>query len=169
MIENTTLCYAELDGRWLMLHRTKKKEDINRDKWIGIGGHAEKGESPEDCIRREMREETGLSAGELKFRGIVTFVYGDVTEYMYLFTARELTDASGSAVTLDTQLPACAEGEPAWVRKEDVFSLPIWEGDRIFLRYLCEDRSFFSLKLVYDDDGKLVETATDGVTTSDLT
>ena len=166
MIENTTLCYAELDGRWLMLHRTKKKEDINRDKWIGIGGHIEEGESPEDCMRREMLEETGLSAGELRFRGIVTFVYGDVTEYMFLFTANSLTEPSGRPVTLDSPLPACPEGELAWVEKEAVFSLPIWEGDRIFLRYLREDRPFFSLKLVYDDDGSLVNTELDGITTA---
>ncbi len=157
MTENTTLCYAELDGSWLMLHRTKKKQDINSGKWIGIGGHTEEGESPEDCIRREMMEETGFAAGELKFRGIVTFVYRDVTEYMYLFTAGDLRDAFGKRVTADTPLPECKEGELAWVGKEDVFSLPIWEGDRVFLKLLCEDAPFFSLKLVYDDDGNLLE------------
>ena len=165
MIENTTLCYAELDGKWLMLHRTKKKQDINEGKWIGIGGHVEEGESPEDCIRREMLEETGLVAGILSFRAVITFVYRDVTEYMFLFTAEDLSDTDGRDITTDSPLPECSEGEPAWIRKEDVFSLPIWEGDRYFLKLLCEGAPFFSLKLVYDEDGNLLDAITgDGST-----
>lgn len=155
MMENTTLCYPEQDGRWLMLHRTKKERDINRDKWIGVGGHAEAGESPEDCIRRELREETGMAADAFFFRGIVTFVYRDVTEYMYLFTARGLRDQTGRAVSVDAPLPDCREGTLAWVRREDAETLPIWEGDRIFLKLLRENAPFFSLKLVYNDAGAL--------------
>ncbi|MCR5676327.1 MAG: 8-oxo-dGTP diphosphatase [Lachnospiraceae bacterium] len=162
MIENTTLCYPEHNGRLLLLHRTKKERDINRDKWIGVGGHMEAGESPEDCIRREMREETGLTADELAFRGIVTFVYRETTEYMFLFTARKMRGASGMPVSDDTDLPECREGELAWVSWEEIYALPIWEGDRIFLKLLQQNAPFFSLKLVYDDRGNLTEAVRDG-------
>ena len=136
----TTLCYPERDGRYLMLHRTKKQNDENRDKWIGIGGKFEDGESPEDCMRRELLEETGLSVTDYRYRGIVTFV-SDVfqTEYMHLFTASDWTG----------EICDCDEGELAWIDKADLLDLALWEGDRIFLHLLDTDRPFFSLKLVY--------------------
>ena len=147
--ELTTLCYLEKDECYLMLHRVKKEKDINKDKWIGVGGHFEYGESPEECLLREVREETGLTLTSFRMRGIVTFLYGeDVVEYMHLFTADgfegEMTD--------------CDEGELVWVPKEQVLDLPIWEGDKEFFRLLEEDRPFFSLKLVYDKEGTLRET-----------
>ena len=151
-ILNTTLCYLERDGRYLMLHRTKKENDINKDKWIGVGGKTEFGESPEDCVRREVLEETGYVLQSQAFRGIVTFVYGDITEYMYLYTSE---DFSGEEII-------CDEGELVWIEKEKVCDLPIWEGDKIFFRLLRERKDFFSLKLVYDENGNLTETELDG-------
>jgi 8-oxo-dGTP diphosphatase len=123
-----------------MLHRTKKEADENRDKWIGVGGKFEDGESPEDCMKREVLEETGLSVTSYAYRGIVTFV-SDLyqTEYMHLFTASEWTGAEKE----------CDEGELAWIDKKTLFDLTLWEGDRIFLRLLDTDAPFFSLKLIY--------------------
>lgn len=139
----TTLCYIEKDNRYLMLHRIKKENDINKDKWIGIGGHFEKGESPEECLLREVKEETGLTLHSYRFRGLVTFVtLQGVTEYMCLYTSN---DFSGTVIT-------CDEGELEWVKKERFRELNLWEGDYIFLRLLEESESFFSLKLVYDGD-----------------
>lgn len=139
----TTLCYIEKDGAYLMLHRTKKENDENRDKYVGIGGKFEAGESPEDCVLREIGEETGITHQELAYRGLITFVsdrYG--TEYMHLFTAKTAT------------LPSfvCDEGELVWMKKEDVYHLPMWEGDRIFLKLIETDAPFFSLKLVYQGE-----------------
>lgn len=140
----TTLCYIEKDGQYLMLHRTKKKKDINKDKWIGVGGHAIDGESPEMCLLREVKEETGLNLTSFKFRGIVTFISNEVEdpEQMCLFTADEFT---GEIIT-------CLEGDLVWVDKTQVMSLPTWEGDAIFLRLLMEEdeQRFFSLRLVYE-------------------
>ena len=144
---NTTLCYIERDGAYLMIHRIKKQNDMNKDKWIGVGGKFEDGETPFDCARREIKEETGLEVKELQYRGIVTFVsdlYG--TEYMHLFTASEF---SGE---IDYN---CDEGKLEWVKKKDVSSLRIWEGDKIFFDLLEKERRFFSLKLCYEGD-KLV-------------
>lgn len=139
----STLCYIEDGGQVLMLHRTKKENDINRDKWIGIGGRFEDGESPEDCVLREAREETGLTLTSMRFRGIVTFVSDRwETEYMHLFTADDYTG----------RVAGCEEGDLEWVPKEKVRDLPTWEGDRIFLRLLYEDAPFFSLKLVYEGE-----------------
>lgn len=139
----STLCYIEDGGQVLMLHRTKKENDINRDKWIGIGGRFEDGESPEDCVLREAREETGLTLTSMRFRGIVTFVSDRwETEYMHLFTADDYTG----------RVADCEEGDLEWVPKEKVRDLPTWEGDRIFLRLLDEDAPFFSLKLVYEGE-----------------
>ncbi|MBQ2767535.1 MAG: 8-oxo-dGTP diphosphatase [Clostridia bacterium] len=139
-MKQTTLCYIEDGDRYLMLHRVKKTVDENRDKWIGIGGKFEEGESPEDCVLREVREETGLILTRYRYRGIVTFVSDEWgTEYMHLFTADQY---SGE------QMP-CDEGELAWVPKAEIASLPIWQGDKIFLRLLAEGAPFFSLKLVY--------------------
>ncbi len=151
-MKNTSLCYIEKDGRYLMLHRTKKAGDENHDKWIGIGGKFEAGESPENCMLREVREETGLSLDSWRFRGIVTFVSDEWgTEYMHLFTAHSFT-----GTLLD-----CDEGELEWVEKDRIPSLPIWEGDKIFLRLLDERADFFSLKLCYQGD-KLVRAVLDG-------
>lgn len=147
---NTTLCYIEDGSRYLMLHRTKKEGDLNRDKWIGIGGKFEDRETPFDCIRREMKEETGLVAETLEYRGIVTFISDRYpTEYMHLFIAK---DVSGTPVA------DCAEGELAWIEKKDLYSLTLWEGDRIFLELLDREVPFFSLKLIYEGD-RLVEHA----------
>ncbi|MBQ7714928.1 MAG: 8-oxo-dGTP diphosphatase [Clostridia bacterium] len=150
-MRNTSLCYIERDGAYLMLHRIKKENDENRGKWIGIGCGFEEGETPAECAAREIFEETGLTVKDLVCRGIVTFVSDEWgTEYMHLFTAKwnggEATD--------------CDEGELAWIDKKDVFSLELWEGDRVFLKLLDEDAPFFSLKLVYKKD-RLVGTKLD--------
>lgn len=153
MIKCTTLCYIERDGKYLMLHRVKKENDINHDKWIGIGGHCEVGESPEDCIRREAMEETGYELRSLSFRGIITFIYGDdVTEYMMLFTSDNISGRE----------KVCDEGDLVWVDKPEVPKLNLWPGDRIFLKLLESGEPFFSLKLVYDKNDTLTETALNG-------
>lgn len=138
----TTLCYIEHDGKYLMLHRTKKENDINKDKWIGVGGHAEEGESPEDCVLREVKEETGLTLTSYKFRGLVTFISNEYeNELMCLFTA---DGYEGEIIT-------CSEGDLEWVDKSIVPTLPTWSGDAIFLKQLMsDDERFFSLKLVYE-------------------
>ena len=143
-MKNTTLCYIEKDGKYLMLHRIRKENDENRDKWIGIGGKFESGESPEDCVLREAREETGLTLTDYRYRGIVTFV-SDLwpTEYMHLFTATGFEGAMWED---------CDEGVLDWIDKRDLLALPMWEGDRIFLRLLDKNVPFFSLKLVYLGD-----------------
>ena len=136
-----------------MLHRVKKKNDINHDKWIGVGGGFEHGESPEECALRETLEETGLTLTDYRLRGIVTFdCEGQETLYMYLFTASAWTG----------ELSECSEGDLEWVPKEKVYSLPIWEGDKIFFRLLEEGRPFFSLKLSYDVKDVLLRAALDG-------
>jgi len=143
-MKNTTLCYIEKDGAYLMMHRIKKKNDENHDKWVGIGGKLEDGESPYDCARREIFEETGVVAKDLKYRGIITFVsdlYG--TEYMHLFSAKGY---------VGDLIDDCPEGKLEWVKKEEVPSLPIWEGDKVFLRLLDTENRFFSLKLEYSRD-----------------
>ena len=149
---NSTLCYLERGDEYLMLHRVKKKNDLNHDKWIGVGGKCEEGESPEDCVLRECFEETGLTLTDYRYRGLVTFVSDQApTEYMHLFTASAWTG---------TPHP-CDEGELAWIKKEDLLSLPLWEGDKIFLSLLEEDAPFFSLKLRYEGD-KLAGAALNG-------
>ncbi|MBO5315287.1 MAG: 8-oxo-dGTP diphosphatase [Clostridia bacterium] len=143
-MKNTSLCYIEKDGAYLMIHRIKKKNDENHDKWIGVGGKFENGESPFDCARREIKEECGVSPKNLRYRGIVTFVsdeYG--TEYMHLFTA------DGYEGEIDYN---CDEGVLEWVKKEKIPSLPIWEGDKIFFDLLDSEERFFSLKLEYKKD-----------------
>ena len=152
----TTLCYIEKDEKYLMLHRVLKKNDINKDKWIGVGGHFEKGESPEDCLLREVKEETGLTLTSYRFRGLITFTFSSQgretdTEYMCLYTANGY----------EGELISCSEGNLEWVNKKDIFSLKLWEGDKIFFRLLQEERQFFSLKLVYQDD-ELREAVLDG-------
>lgn len=150
----STLCYIEKEGRYLMLHRTVKKNDVNHDKWIGVGGHFEYGESPEECLLREVKEETGYTLTSWRYRGIVTFVYGEaVVEYMSLYTADGF---KGDPID-------CDEGELEWIDKSAVPSLELWEGDRIFFRLLDEGGEFFSLKLVYDTEDVLRYAALDGV------
>ncbi len=142
-MKNTSLCYIERGDSYLMLHRVKKVNDENHDKWIGIGGKFEEGEAPEECMRREMLEETGLTAESWQYRGIVTFVSDEWgTEYMHLF---KCSDFSG-------EVKECDEGVLEWIKKEKLLSLPIWEGDKIFLRLLDTDCPFFSLKLCYSGD-----------------
>jgi len=149
---NTSLCYITRGEEVLLLHRVKKKNDINHDKWIGLGGKFEEGESPEECMLREVKEETGLTLTRWRYRGIVTFVTDAAEcEFMHLFTA----DA------FEGELTECDEGELTWIRKAEMNRLPQWEGDRIFLRLLQENAPFFSLKLVYSGD-RLLSAALDG-------
>ena len=140
---NSTLIYIERGDEYLMLHRTKKENDLNHDKWIGVGGKFEPGEAPEDCMLREAEEETGLTLTRWRYRGIVTFL-SDAweTEYMHLFTADRWTG----------ELKECDEGELKWIKKEKLLSLKLWEGDKIFLRLLDSGEPFFSLKLRYEGD-----------------
>ena len=151
-MKNTTLFYLERDGKYLMLHRVKKENDENRDKWIGIGGKFEDRESPEDCLVREVREETGLELTEYRYCAIVTFVSERwPTEYMHLFHA---TGFCGD-------IKDCDEGELAWIDKHELFRLQQWQGDKIFLRLMDENRPFFSLKLVYEGE-RLVDAVLNG-------
>lgn len=148
----TTLCYIEHEGKYLMMHRVKKEHDINKDKWVGIGGHFEADESPEECLLREAKEETGLTLTEYKPRGIITFMSDKwQTEYMFLYTA---TGYEG-------EIGACNEGVLEWIDKAKVYDLPLWEGDKIFFRLMEENRPHFSLKLRYVGE-ELVEAVLDG-------
>ena len=152
----TTLCYLEKDNKYLMLHRNKKEIDINKGKWLGVGGKLENGETPEECLRREVREETGYELCDFDFRGIVTFVCGktgaEVVEYMHLYIGRNVV---GEPIE-------CDEGKLVWVDKKEVFNLNLWEGDKIFLRLLNESKDFFSLKLVYDENEQLKSAVLNG-------
>lgn len=153
MTKLSSLCYIEKDNQYLMLHRVKKVNDENHDKWIGVGGKFEWGESPEDCMLREVREETGYTLTSWKYRGIITFVYGeDTVEYMSLFTADGF---EGTPID-------CDEGVLEWVAKDRVPELNLWEGDRIFFRLLEEREEFFSLKLVYNKQDVLEQAVLDG-------
>ena len=144
----TTLCYIENDDSYLMMHRVKKENDINKDKWIGVGGHFEKDETPQECLLREVYEETGISLDNYRARGLVTFISDKwQTEYMYLYTARTKYDL----IEKD-----CDEGTLEWVPKSKVYDLPIWEGDKIFFKLLEEEHPFFFLKLKYEGE-ELVE------------
>ena len=148
----TTLCYIERENAYLMLHRVSKEHDVNKDKWIGVGGHFEAGESPEECVLREVKEETGLTLLSWQFRGVITFSSeGWEDEYICLFTADKFSG----------ELTACDEGVLEWVDQESVLKLNLWEGDKIFFRLLNEKRPFFSLKLSYREN-RLVYAALDG-------
>lgn len=151
-MQPTTLCYIEKDDSYLLLHRISKKNDVNKDKWIGVGGKFEDKESPEECLLREVKEETGLTLTSYRLRGIVTFVSDRwVTEYMFLYTADGF----------EGKMTDCDEGTLEWVKKKDMEKLNLWEGDKIFLKLLEEDAPFFSLKLSYEGD-TLVYAALDG-------
>ena len=142
-MKHTTLCYIEKDNHYLMLHRVKKVNDMNQDKWIGVGGKLEAGESPEECLLREVKEETGLTLKQYTYRGFITFVskqWG--CEYMHLFTATEY----------EGEIKECDEGNLEWVCKTQIENLNLWEGDKIFFRLLEEHSGFFTLKLCYDED-----------------
>ena len=151
-MKNSTLCYVEKNGQYLMLHRIKKENDLNHDKWIGIGGHFEKDESPDECLLREVSEETGLTLDRWRFRGVVTFISDEWdTEYMYLFTAD----------LFHGEMCECDEGVLEWVDKERVPLLPIWEGDKLFLRLLAKDAPPFLMTLRYRGE-KLVYASLNG-------
>ena len=153
MTKLTTLCYIENENQYLMLHRIRKKNDVNHDKWIGVGGKFERGESPEECLLREVKEETGYTLTSWKYRGIITFVYAeDIVEYMSLYTADKYEG---------TQID-CDEGVLEWVDKDKISELNLWEGDRIFFRLLDERDDFFSLKLVYNTEDVLQQAVLDG-------
>ena len=140
---NTTLCYISRGSEYLMLHRVKKQNDVNRDKWIGIGGKFEPDESPDECLLREAKEETGLTLTSWRYRGIVTFVNTVCeSEYMHLFTADDY----------EGEIKQCDEGVLEWIDRKRLYDLTLWEGDRIFLKLLETDEPFFSLKLCYDGD-----------------
>ena len=151
-MRNTTLCHIEKDGKYLMLHRTVKENDLNKDKWIGIGGKFEDKESPEECNLRETLEETGLTLNSYRYCGIVTFVSDKwETEYMHIFYS---DDFSG-------EVKECDEGVLSWVKIPEIYNLPLWEGDKIFLKLIEEKAPFFSLKLVYEGE-KLVNAVLNG-------
>lgn len=144
----TTLCYIEKDDKYLMLHRIKKENDLNKDKWVGVGGKFEPGETPEECLLREVKEETGLTLTSYRFRAIITFISDEWgVEYMHLFTA----DAYEGELP-ESAMRDCAEGELVWVPKGEIGNLHLWEGDKIFFRLLEERDDFFSLKLRYEGD-----------------
>lgn len=145
-LEITTLCYVEQNGQYLMLHRNKKQNDINKDKYIGIGGHMEHGESPKECVTREAFEETGLELDEPKLRGILTFVIDDMTELCFLYTCEKYSG----------ELHSCDEGDLVWIEKDKVLDLPLWEGDKIFLKLLETEEKLFQMKLIYKK-GKLLD------------
>lgn len=148
----TTLCYIRNEDSYLLLHRIKKENDINKDKWIGVGGHFEESESPEECLLREVKEETGLTLTSYKFHGIVTFVSdNDPVEYMCLYSADSFTG----------EIIECNEGKLEWIKKSDYLSLNLWEGDPIFINLMESGHPFFSLKLVYKS-GKLIHKYLDG-------
>lgn len=149
----TTLCYIEKDDQYLMLHRISKKKDINKDKWIGVGGHFEEGESPEECLLREVEEETGLVLTAYRFRGIITFCYEDYpTEYMCLYTADEFRGT----------LKECNEGKLEWVDKDKIGDLNLWKGDILFLNLIKKGTPFFSMKLCYYKNGSLYQALLNG-------
>ena len=149
----TTLCYIEKDDAYLMLYRNKKKNDVNKGKWIGVGGGTEEGESIEACLLREVYEETGLRLSDWKYRAEISFLaVGFEQEIMHLFTSDRFSG----------ELSECTEGKLAWIKKSDVFDLPLWEGDRIFLKALMEDAPFFRMKLRYDND-TLTEATMNGI------
>ncbi|MBQ8204149.1 MAG: 8-oxo-dGTP diphosphatase [Clostridia bacterium] len=152
-MRNTTLCHIERDGKYLMLHRIKKKNDLNQNKWVGIGGKFEDKESPEQCNAREVFEETGLTLKSADYRGIVTFVSDKwETEYMHLFVSK----------SFEGEIKECDEGVLRWIDKEELLTLPLWIGDKIFLKLINNDKQpFFSLRLEYVGE-ELISAILDG-------
>lgn len=152
ILKDTTLCYIEKDGAYLMMHRIKKKNDMNKDKYVGIGGKLENGETPFDCALREIKEETGITPINLLYRGIVTFISNEYgTEIMHLFTANDFVGSIKDN---------CDEGELVWIEKQDVYNLPIWEGDKIFFELLEKENKFFNLTLIYEGEKLVSHTLT---------
>lgn len=145
-MDKTVMIYLEKDNQYLMLYRNKKKKDINKNKYIGVGGHVEKGETPDQALIREVKEETGLDLLSFIKRGLVYFVLNGYEEEMYIYTS---LDFKG-------ELIECNEGDLLWVDKDKVMSLPIWEGDKYFLKYLLEEDKYFVMRLIYEDD-KLIK------------
>ncbi|MCY6371722.1 8-oxo-dGTP diphosphatase [Clostridium ganghwense] len=143
-----TLCYIEKDNKILLLHRVKKENDIHEGKWIGVGGKVEQGETPEECVIREVKEETGLTIEKPALRGVMTFpkFKDDEDWYVFLFTADEC----------EGELIECNEGNLKWVEKSKVLDMPTWEGDKIFIKWILENRNFFSAKFIYEK-GELVD------------
>lgn len=139
----TTLCYIEQNDCYLMMHRTKKENDQSRGKWLGVGGKLETDESPEDCLNREVMEETGLTVLAYEFAGVITFL-SDIweTEYMFIYVVKSFSG----------ELTECDEGDLHWIPKSEVMHLNLWEGDRVFLKLLLEGRYGFSLRFVYRGD-----------------
>ena len=152
-MRNTTLCHIEKDGKYLMLHRVKKKNDLNQNKWVGIGGKFEDKESPEQCNAREVFEETGLTLKDASYRGIVTFVSDKwETEYMHIFVAKNFSG----------KIKECDEGILKWIDKNELLTLPLWVGDKIFLKLINdENQPFFSLRLEYVGE-ELISAILDG-------
>lgn len=139
----STICYIEKEGKYLMLHRTKKEHDINKEKWLGIGGKLEEKESPEECIIREVKEETGLSLKKYELRCLLTFTSTCYeTEYIYVFTSNDF----------EGELIECNEGDLQWIEKEKIMDLNLWEGDKLFIKKIQKDNSFFTMKFEYDGD-----------------
>lgn len=154
-MRNSSLCYIEKDGKYLMMHRVKKENDVNRDKWIGVGGGFLENESPEECVRREALEETGLTLGKVDLYSVVTFVIeGGECEQMFLF---KCGDFSG-------ELTDCDEGVLEWIPKQKLYELELWDGDKLFLKKIENGCDFFTLKLVYDKNGVLLEAVENGIT-----
>ena len=142
-MEITTLCYIEKDNKYLMLNRTKKDNDINKGKWIGVGGHFEQGETPNECVCREVYEETGLTLESFRLRGLLTFVADKTfTEYIWLYTADGFSG----------EVKECDEGVLEWIDKNRLGELNMWEGDKVFMKLIDERKEFFSLKLEYEGD-----------------
>ena len=142
----TTLCYIEKDGSYLMMHRIKKQQDENAGKWIGIGGHMKEDETPEECVRREILEETGMEVEDLRLRGILTFIlpaWGNELTFLYTASTREEV------------IKECSEGILKWIPIDEIMDLPLWEGDRVFLPLLRKEKDCFSMKLIYDQEGNL--------------
>ncbi len=139
----STVCYIEKEGKYLMLHRTKKQNDINKEKWLGIGGKFEDKESPEECVIREVKEETGLTLNSVNLRGMLTFINTICeTEYIFVFTSNDFTG----------NITECNEGDLQWIDKEKVTSLNLWEGDKIFIEKIKEESPFFTIKYQYNGD-----------------
>lgn len=150
-MKETTLCYIEQNNRYLMLLRNKKKRDENKGKWIGVGGKFQEGESSDECLLREVREETGLTLTSYRLRGLITFVSDEWgTEIMHLYTAHDF----------EGELTECDEGELRWIPKDEVMSLNLWEGDREFLSLLSQDASYFEMRLTYRGE-KLIDVQTE--------